>query len=203
MPDIKTHIISPALHAIILTGGRSRRMGHDKAQIIYHNKPHYQYTADMVNPYVEQTYISVAHDNDTMEEAPYPHIKDSYQDIGPIGGILSALEYNTDVAWLTVACDLPYITADVIRQIIRHRQKSKMATCYINPESKLPEPLLTVWEPKSYSIIKKYLGKSILSPKRILMDNDIELVKIKNTKALMNANDPMQKNKAMKDLGHS
>ncbi|MDA8693500.1 NTP transferase domain-containing protein, partial [Saprospiraceae bacterium] len=185
---------------LVLTGGQSRRMGHDKAHIKYHNKPHYQHTADIISPQVEETFISVAHDHNSKEKFQYKLIKDQHSNMGPIGGILSAFKYNPDVAWLTVACDLPFITTDVIAHLINQRQPSKIATCYLNPKRQSPEPLLTIWEPTAYPIIQDYLSKGIDSPMRILLDQDINLINIKNPKALMNANDPVQKRNALDDL---
>ena len=203
MDNTENILYSPAIYGLVLTGGQSRRMGYDKAMIEYHQKPHYEYTADILSQHVEETLISVAHNQNKHKSSLYIMINDQHLNIGPIGGLLAALKYNADVAWLTVACDLPFLNTDVISDLISQRQISKMATCYLNPDTQNPEPLLTIWEPKAYPILQDSLSKGLYSPMKILTNNDTNLIKIKYAKALTNVNDPAQKKNALDDLRHS
>ena len=66
---------------------------------------------------------------------------------GPFNGILSSHDEHTDVAWLVLACDLPLLDSESIRHLINERDASKAATSYATRKTKLPEPLVTIWEP--------------------------------------------------------
>ncbi|MEY4787280.1 MAG: hypothetical protein RL692_1174, partial [Planctomycetota bacterium] len=45
---------------LILTGGQSSRMGSDKAQLTYSNRPQWQEVADLLRPFCNKVYWSCA-----------------------------------------------------------------------------------------------------------------------------------------------
>ena len=53
------------------------------------------------------------------ERSRYPATVDSWGDIGPIGGILSAFRKQPGAAWLVLACDMPFLdqSARTLRQL--------------------------------------------------------------------------------------
>jgi molybdenum cofactor guanylyltransferase len=191
--------LAPIL-GLVLSGGQSKRMGTDKSKIEYHGKAQSEYMADMLSQHTEETFISVTHDYSDTSDDNHKIIKDSYLGLGPIGGILSAFRYNPDAAWLTVACDLPYLTEDTIMQLVNERDTAKLATCFYNSATDTIEPLITIWEPRAYPAMLDYLSMGYASPSKVLLDHDINLIEIKNPKALTNANDPLQKKTAMEDI---
>src|SRR5690606_10347080 len=67
---------------------------------------------------------------------------DTFQGLGPMGGILSAFRKDPNGAWLTVACDLPLLTSSTLQYLIKHRNPSKLATAFFDSDAKFPEPLV-------------------------------------------------------------
>lgn len=180
-----------AVNSLVLTGGKSTRMGRDKGSIVYHGMKQREFMYNLVDDYSQDTYLSVSigHDmiNDPLEN---PFIKDKFVGLGVYGAILSAFQHEPDSAWLVVACDLPLVDGDVIDYLMQHRNPSKFATAFYNPETDFPDPLLTIWEPRSYAVLLNFLARGYSCPRKVLINSDIELLKVKDTSFLKNVNTP-------------
>jgi molybdenum cofactor guanylyltransferase len=190
------------LHSLILVGGKSTRMGRDKAQITYHGKPQWAHMAEILRGGDEnetaQLYISCR--NEQQENFNGVNlIVDNFTDLGPYGAILSAFRENPNVAWLVVACDLPLMDKQTLDFLIAHRDPSKIATTFKSPESAegFPEPLITIWEPKSYQVLLQYLAQGISCPRKVLINSDVMILDAPNPTALMNVNTPQDYEKVV------
>ena len=58
--------------------------------------------------------------------AQRPMIVDSVAGEGPIVGIRSALAAHPDVAWLVLACDLPFLSDAALSQLVRERDPAEL-----------------------------------------------------------------------------
>jgi len=98
------------VYGLVLAGGQSQRMGRDKAALAYHGKPQLQWAYDLLRGVCEKTFVSVRPDQRSEPtRAALPQIVDAQPGIGPIAGISAALNEHTNVAWLVIACDLPFL----------------------------------------------------------------------------------------------
>ena len=177
------------LKGLVLAGGNSTRMGHDKGAINYQGKAHREYLADLLNDFCKHTYLSIQ--NKSIDfQTQYSTIPDAFLNLGPYGGILSAFKKDPNSAWLVVATDLPFLDANTITLLIKGRDRSKMATCFHNPETAFPEPLLTLWEPRAYPILLQFLAYGYSCPRKVLINSDIKELPIHNVDTLRNVNTP-------------
>ncbi len=180
------------INGLVLAGGKSTRMGNDKGAIQYHQKPQRLYLYELLSKYCNQVYLSCREEQiPTFEENhPYNYIFDdpATGKGGPITGILSAFQKKTAMAWLVVACDMPYLDDEAIAFLIQERDASKMATVYQNPENQLPEPLIAIWEPESNDIITDFTSKGINCPRKILINSDVKLITAFRPEILANIN---------------
>ncbi|MCU0392459.1 MAG: NTP transferase domain-containing protein [Thermoflexibacter sp.] len=188
----------PKLNGLVLVGGKSMRMGRDKGLIDYHGKPQREYVHDLLLPYCEEVYFSCRESQDFAEG--YKRIEDRLVGLGPVGGILSAMMSNPEKAWLVVACDLPFIDKKTLDFLVQNRNFSKVATAFIDPEGKFPEPLIAIWEPKSYAILYQFLSQGYSCPRKVLINSDTHILKAPNNKALTNANEPNDYEQAKKEI---
>lgn len=177
----------PKLNGLVLAGGKSVRMGKDKGALDYHGKPQREFMADLLSPFCEETYISVRGNQGV--ESEYGLLEDTFVGLGPFGAIVSAMRKNPNVAWLVVACDLPLLDEKTLQFLIENRNDSKVATAIYNPETDFPEPLITIWEPRSYQVLLNFLTQGYSCPRKVLINSEIELLKLEDTKVLLNVND--------------
>ena len=188
----------PNLNGLILTGGRSTRMGRDKSQLIYHEKPQREHLTELLAPYCEAVFWSVNAEQ-AAEQMPagQPVIIDLFDFPGPLNGILSAFAHDAAAAWLVVACDMPLLTAQSLDALVQGRNPAKWATVFYDSDGRLPEPLLGIYEPAFYPALQRVVTAEQYSPRQALQQNDVALLTVPSIRELTNINDP----KAKADLG--
>lgn len=183
------------MNGLILVGGLSTRMGMDKSQMVYHAKPQWQYLYETVAPFCQQTFLSCREDQ--KEQFPEElQLLDPYE-TGPLGGILSAFEVSPNEAWLVVACDMPFVNKHTFDFLLQNREKARLATAFENPITHLPEPLLAIWEPSAYSLVKETFQKDQRSPLSILKNAQVCLLECPEIDWLRNVNTAEELDKFM------
>ena len=180
----------PVLNGLVLAGGKSKRMGQDKGALEYHGKPQREFEADLLSAFCENVFISRNENHQGLNDGAYKVIKDSFTGLGPYGAILSGFREHPNHAWLTIACDLPMLTEASIKKLVAKRNPSKVATCFHNPETKFPEPLITIWEPRAYPILLEFLSQGYSCPRKVLINTDIEEIFVEEVEFMENVNDP-------------
>ena len=178
----------PLMNGLVFAGGQSVRMGRDKGSIDYHGKPQREYIADLISAHCDETFISVQGEPDF--ESDYPFLHDSFTGLGPVGGLLSAFRSNPNNAWFAVACDIPMLDAAALELLRVNRNPSKLATCYHNPATDFPEPLITIWEPRAYPQLLNFLSLGYSCPRKVLINNDVEELHVDRPEILTNVNTP-------------
>ncbi len=192
---IQNHIVVPPLKALILKGGKSQRMGEDKSQLNYHGIPQEVYLKNIFMQLGIEAFIS-----DSQNANQANTIVDTFIGIGPYGGILSAFRNDPNTAWLVIACDLPLVGLNEIQNLVNHRNYTKMATACYNPETAFPDPLFSIWEPRAYPIMLQYLSLGYSCPRKVLINESIELIQLENPLILRNVNTPEERAKVLKQI---
>lgn len=180
----------PPLFGLVLAGGKSVRMGQDKGELVYHQKPQREHIADLLAKHTQQVFVSCRPDQKTSIKSSYPLLEDTFAGLGPYGAILSALQLYPNSAWLVVACDLPFMSEQSLMQLCSMRNPSALATAFQSPVDQWPEPLAAIWEPKSYAILLQFLSQGYSCPRKVLINSHCNIVHSANPEALFNANEP-------------
>jgi len=112
--------------AAILSGGKSTRFsGRNKAKMIIDGKPIIENTINTLKD-IFNDIILITNNKDEYSE--YKHIRmagDIYPNIGPWGGIHSALTNSKSEAIFVVAADMPKLFAGMIRYIMNSFEGSE------------------------------------------------------------------------------
>ncbi|WP_295719528.1 NTP transferase domain-containing protein [Mucilaginibacter sp.] len=180
----------PVLNGLVLAGGQSLRMGFDKGNVNWHGKPQRYHMADMLKPYCNEVFISCRPGQQTEIDDQYLSLQDTFTGLGPFGAILSAFRERPDSAWLVIACDLPLMDEGTLRNLVAWRNSSSVATAYHSPVTDFPEPLIAIWEPKSYPVLLSFLAQGYSCPRKVLINTDITLLNAPEPEALTNVNTP-------------
>ncbi len=187
----------PPLYGLVLAGGKSQRMGEDKGLISYHGKPQRAYMAEVLAPLCEEVFLSCRPDQAQDIAKNHQALPDSFSGLGPFGGILSAFRAHPDAAWLVVACDLPLLDSATLQTLIEARNPSKLATAFNSPVNEFPEPLICIWEPRSYLSLLQFLAQGYSCPRKVLINSDVELIDVKNPNTLLNINRPEERDEIL------
>jgi molybdopterin-guanine dinucleotide biosynthesis protein A len=182
----------PPLKGLVLAGGKSTRMNQDKSLIDYHGKSQRIHMYDMLTQICNSGYIAIRSEQSNECDNVVNVIADKFIGLGPYGAILSAFQMDPNAAWLITACDQPLLDKKTLDLLISKRNSSKFATAFYNPETDFPEPLITIWEPRAYARLLYFLSLGYSCPRKVLINSDIELVKLDNPSVLKNANTPQE-----------
>jgi molybdenum cofactor guanylyltransferase len=189
------------LYGLVLAGGRSTRMGEDKATLAYPGTTQLDWAFALLKPFVERGFISVRADqtNDPVRSR-YKQIVDTRDNLGPIAGIAAAQQQHPDAAWLVLACDLPFLDSGTLEHLIAERQPARLATAYRSSHDGLPEPLCAIYEPASRAPLAAYIASGKQCPRKFLAQSDVALIDEPNPRALDNINTPAEHGAALNVL---
>ncbi len=190
------------LYGLLLVGGKSTRMGFDKSRIEYYDKPQWQHGAELLSYFCSKVFLSVR-SREGWEEAAFPLLEDQYTDIGPLGGILTALTKFPDSVWLVLACDLPFVHESTLRFLVEKRNPEKIATVFQSHFDGLPEPLCAIYEPQSRLRLTHFLEEGHFCPRKALIHSDIELLPPFKDHSMDNVNTKEEFEEVLKTLSES
>lgn len=179
------------VYGLVLAGGQSRRMGRDKALLKRGDQSQLAFAVSVVSECVDKVFVSARSDQkDDEERARFPQIVDRYQDIGPVAGILTALEDYPEADWVVVACDLPNISAETISRLLQYRDGEQPFTAYESSHDGLPEPLCAIYHSGCTNIVRAFVDEGINCPRKILIRSDTMLLQQGDPTSLDNVNTP-------------
>ena len=166
-------------------------MGQDKALLTNKGQSQLAYVAGVLDACVAKVFVSTRADHaDDKERAQFEQIVDRYDDLGPVAGILSALEASPEVDWLVVACDLPNVTEQTIQYLLQHRGGEQAFTAFTSSYDGLPETLCAVYHSGCEAIVRRFVDEGVNCPRKILIRSDTRLLEQPDPKALDNVNTP-------------
>jgi molybdopterin-guanine dinucleotide biosynthesis protein A len=190
-----------AYSAIILAGGRGKRMGYrEKALMAIDGKPLITYVINILEKLVDEIIISVRDkaQGDLLNSVlpGYTYACDEFENKGPLSGILSGLTLCRNEFCFIAACDMPFINVDVVKMLFRMSEAHDAAIP--RWENGFLEPLHSVYrcEPMIRETRKGIdSGESIiLAPIFRMNVNYIAIEKIRkidpNLRTLININTP-------------
>ena len=179
------------VYALVLAGGESRRMGQDKALLVRDGRSQLAHIVALLETVVDRVFVSTRREQVTEKERKrFEQIVDRYTDIGPVAGILSAMDEFPGTDWLVVACDLPNIDATTLRFLLDNRSQEQPFTAFRSSHDELPEPLCAIYRAGSDTIVRQFVNDGIVCPRKILIRSDTKLLEQPDPVALDNVNTP-------------
>ena len=179
------------LYGLVLAGGRSRRMGRDKALLELDGKTQLERAMTALAAVTERQFVSTRRDQSGDDERQrYAQIVDRYDELGPVAGILSALESHPEADWLVVACDLPNLDSATLEFLVENRDLEAPFTAFESSHDGLPEPLCAIYPAESVTRVREFVDEGIVCPRKMLIRSDTALLVQPNPSSLDNVNTP-------------
>ena len=112
---------SPEVAAFILAGGKSTRMGADKAFVTLDGRTLLARALDLARSVTPDVRIV----GDPEKFAPFaPVVEDVFRGCGPLGGIHAALRASQTELNLILAVDLPFVSPALVEYLIKRARDS-------------------------------------------------------------------------------
>jgi len=137
------------LTGIILAGGKSTRMGTDKALLEINDKSLLSHTVKLCQSVCNQILISsgnAMHDVEGILRIP-----DVIEDCGPMGGIYSCLKHAVNDWSFVISVDAAFVTSDFVKFLSEHVENFD-AVVPVHHTGK--EPLIALYNKKCIEVLK-------------------------------------------------
>lgn len=128
------------LDAFILIGGRSSRMGRDKATLEIGGKTFVERARDTISNAFPASAITLVAARLDQVSNDLPVIVDIHKDRGPLGGLDAALKHSTEDCAFILACDMPLVTETSLQFLASFIDGDHDAVVPIQPDGRL-QPL--------------------------------------------------------------
>lgn len=194
--------IQSTINAYILAGGKSSRMGTDKGLLLFNGKPLVQWIIEQLFPVISN--VVIVSNNHAYEQFGSLVIEDLIKDIGPAGGIHSALNHTPSEQIFIVSCDMPFITTHAVKYMIQNSLNSQIALPLFH--SKI-QPLFGVYSRHCLPKWKQLIDQGSVKLQEMILHFDLLKVDIEKDGLFgdflfTNINNENDLNKALKQIKH-
>ncbi|MCA0454853.1 MAG: molybdenum cofactor guanylyltransferase [Chloroflexi bacterium] len=114
----------------ILAGGLSRRMGTNKSFVLLAGKPLIEHVIERVSA-LRLPVLLITNTPEQYAQFELPMYGDVYPQRGSMGGLYTALHYSLTDYTLCVACDMPFLSLDLLRYMLDLRSGVDSVVPYI------------------------------------------------------------------------
>lgn len=150
--------------AIILAGGKSSRMGTNKALLKINQKMNIEGICDKLNILFDDI-ILVTNDPKAYEFLEVRMTADEYPGMGPLAGLHAGLKASDYDVNLVVACDMPFVSAELAEIMIRYRRGYDAVVPVINGKQ---HPLFAIYKKEIAEAAAKCIKDGELRMKHLL-----------------------------------
>jgi molybdenum cofactor guanylyltransferase len=146
----------------VTAGGRSSRMGLDKAWLELGGRAMISHVLDALRPVV--TDIAVIANRDDYAVLGVPIVSDSNRGIGPIEAVRASLAASRFDRVIVVGCDLPFVTPELFRYLLS--QAGRYQSVVPLDRDNIPEPLCAIYSRSSLPEVERMIkaGQFKISP---------------------------------------
>jgi molybdopterin-guanine dinucleotide biosynthesis protein A len=179
----------------VLAGGRSTRMGRDKALLPAGPRTLLEHVAELVREAAGN--VTLIGPAERYAHLGIPMVPDAVESQGPLGGLFTALE-ATSADWnLIVACDMPGLTAEFLRTLLDAAELAGK-DCLAPVTAQGIEPLCAVYHRRVASAAARALHAKLLKMQDFARSLDTVEWPVADPAILRNVNTPQDL--AAKDL---
>jgi molybdenum cofactor guanylyltransferase len=101
----------------IIAGGKSSRMGQEKALLDFHGKPLISVVAERIRPQVDWLVFNANGDTTRFQTLGCEVVSDRYDTGTPLSGLHASLSFAAEQGFdavLTTPCDTPFLPSDLV-----------------------------------------------------------------------------------------
>ena len=183
-----------SLRGLVLAGGRSHRMGQDKAALVHPDgRTLVRRCHDLLKQAgCESVAISLRHDQEIPAGIEGLEIvrDPAGESLGPIVGMVAGMRLHPNSNWLVVACDLPRLDVLTLTHLVASKMAGENFLAYRSEFDGLPEPLCTLYSPAALPMLEQAQADDFRCPRKILLRGNCRLLEPVTPRALDNANTP-------------
>jgi molybdopterin-guanine dinucleotide biosynthesis protein A len=163
------------INGYILAGGKSSRMGADKGLLLIEGKQMIQYVIEQMQAIFEN--LVIVSNNPEYEKFGLEVIPDRIKNIGPAGGIYTALSHSSTKLNFIVSCDMPFITKEAIDFMVRNSIESQIIL--LENQEKL-EPLFGIYAKDCEAVWLKLIQQNTIKLQEMVSHFNLKIFPVEN-----------------------
>ena len=155
--------------AMILAGGKSSRMGQDKALLKFGETALLEHLAALIKPIFSETLV-IVDDKEKLKDlrlTPAKVYEDLLKEKGPLAGIYTGLVYSRNQMSCVFTCDMPFIDEPLIRQLAHFWEEDYDVVCLEDPGGK-DQPFPGIYARSARHVMSFLLNRGEGSMRRFL-----------------------------------
>lgn len=153
---------SLSLAGVVLAGGRSKRLGVDKATLDLDGRSLVTRTLDAISGFADP--VVLADGGRGLTDASVPDGPGA----GPAAGILGGASTLPDRSLLVLACDLPLVATPLLRALVGAHESLPPTVDLVVPRWKgRLEPLCAIYRPGALVRLAALVATGVLAPHRL------------------------------------
>nr|WP_281384258.1 molybdenum cofactor guanylyltransferase [Pelagicoccus albus] len=180
---------------VVLSGGKSLRMGFDKGRMeVLPGVPQLIRQLDILDAVCAQRGVC-------RGKAPLPadmrlpsgvwDIEDSPGIAGPMSGVIAALRVAEDSPVLVIACDMPYLNVSHLVQLVNRRNPEAACTSFLASDG-LPDPMCCIYEQSCLPEMERLASEGKASLRKFLLEANTERIEVAEGMFLASVNRPTE-----------
>ncbi len=119
--------------------------GRDKGLIPLHGRALIEYVLERISPQCDTVLININRHQETYEKFGYRLIEDSLAGgLGPLAGLLTALEVSHSDYVLSVPCDTPQLPLDLVARMLDSLKQQQADVCTVDDGKRLHPVIMLV-----------------------------------------------------------
>ena len=107
-----------AFTGALIAGGRSSRMGRDKAFLDWQGRPLWEVQLAKLSSVGASELLVCGRREQGFEGDGFRFVQDDVEDLGPLAGLANALKEASHETVLVLAVDMPLVTAELLRELL-------------------------------------------------------------------------------------
>lgn len=172
---------------IVLAGGRSRRMGTDKADLTFNGNTFLEIQVRKLR-LLNAADILVSGKNTSLPGARY--VPDRIPGLGPLGGLLSCFPAISQKYALVLGVDVPLISVPTLESLLETHLSSDHDATVLCCEGRI-EPLIAVYNTETAGLIEELANNKKLAMRAYIDRLHYQLYPFRgNPRELFNCNSP-------------
>lgn len=169
---------------IIIAGGKSTRMGRDKALINYQGKKLIEYAIDLFRAFTNNIIISA--NGGKYSCYGFPVVADNNPGLGPLSGIESALRYSETRNNIVIPCDTPFVNAGLYDKLLRYSANYDAVVPF--SENGKTEPLIAFYSKDILPVIERQIESQDYKMQNLLQAINTKYLFVEKSEILVNLN---------------
>ncbi len=195
-----------SMTAIILAGGKSSRMGQDKALLKFGAKTILEHLAQFACALFSETLVIVnkGKELDHLDLKEANVYEDLTQESGPLAGLYTGLVYSKNLSSCVFTCDMPFVDDFIVRKLVEHWEAGFNVVCLKEAEGGY-QPFPGIYHRSSRSLIRSLLRSGENSMRQFFEIADVKSVVLpqERIEVLTNMNHMGDYHRALKQMEQS